>query len=180
MRRAIPYAMRATSSPRPSALAVDRPRAFLSGCVLVLAATLAACGGGDESTEPQLISFSQQIGGDSARIYSAGGLTIEAECSDSPGVPSVSLSASTATDDAWIASEFDAKGAPPAGYRFIMDDFDTDFGPWDFLGSGIEKATGTLTYVSETDGQVTIDFVADRGTSQADCLFSGSATHVAE
>ena len=158
-----------------------KPRAVLSSCVVVgVAVALSACGGDDDAAGHQLVRFSEQVGAETKQIYSAGGLTIQAQCFDNDGVQSMLVSASTATDDAWIASQFDAKGAPPGGYRFVIDDFDTDFGPWDFLGSGIEKATGGLTYVSETDGQVTIDFIADRGTRQADCLFSGTALHVAE
>lgn len=145
-------------------------------CLLSLALVIGACGGGEsEDGGPQLARFSADIGSSTEEILSTGDLTIEARCRDNDGDPLLSVAVSTATDDAWIASEFETDGGPTGGYRFVMDDFDRDFGPYDFLGTGVDQATGKLTYVSATGGQITIDFVADHSSSQADCLFSGSA-----
>lgn len=145
--------------------------------VLATALCTAGCGDDEKATDSgvELVSFKGDAGTDSQTVFAAGGLSIEARCSDETAPPFLSVVAKTAVDDAWISSQFDAKAAPKGGYRFVMDDFDRDYGGWDFLGSGIDQAVGTLEFVNPQGDHITLNFVADKGTPTADCLFSGSA-----
>jgi hypothetical protein len=145
------------------------------GALLAIVALLAGCGEDDDSaTAPESVSYMADAGAESEEVMSVNGLTLEAMCVENAGQPMLRVTATTDTDNVLISSEFDGKNAPKGGYRFVLDDFDRDFGRWDFLGTNPDEVTGTLRYASP-DGYVTVDFVADQGSAQADCVFSGVA-----
>jgi hypothetical protein len=143
----------------------------------IVALALAGCGAAPASGITP-VSFRASAGTPSQEILEAGNLSLEATCADNGGVPLLSVGVRTRVEGAVISVVFNQRHAPPAGYHFFMADFDPDFGAWDFLGEGNERASGNLRYAAPSGGYVTVSFVADQGSGQGDCVFSGAAVWV--
>jgi hypothetical protein len=127
------------------------------------------------------ITFNASAGESNDSILSLGGLTVSASCRDYGGrvdAPYLSVGARTAYDDSMIGVSFvQRKGPQPAAYSFVLSDFDRDYGTWDFLGTNPVNTVGTVVFSRPDGGQVTITYLADRGTAQGQCAFSGTATY---
>ena len=144
-----------------------------------LMAVIAVTGCGEEDTDltgSKLVSYTADAGSAPEEVFESSGLSIEAACSEDGAL---TVTATTAADDASLTSEFRAKHSPPEGYRFVLDDFDSAFGPYDFLGTGPEEASGTLQYSAARGSHVTILFTAD-GSQSEGCAFSGTAVTPAD
>ncbi len=133
---------------------------------------LAGCGG-EEDSRVELIEFRAPAGTQPTEILQAGELTIEAGCVDAAG-PVLSVAASTMAADATIASVYRQKRSAASEHKFVLDEFGRDYGPWDFLGGGNERVTGTLEYSSPGE-HVSVSFFADQDHGDVDCLLSGTA-----
>lgn len=135
---------------------------------------MGACADGGPSVNAQKVSFQASVGTHDETVLELDGLRLRASCKKNDGQPYLSVAALTDVDDAIISSRFEQQDH--GGFVFVLSDFDRSYGPWDFLGPNAAKTTGTLNYSRPDGGQVTLDFVADEGTTQGDCVFGGIAS----
>jgi hypothetical protein len=126
------------------------------------------------------VSFAGEPGTDQM-VLDQGGLTLKASCPDYPHGPTpyLTVTASTADDDAVISSSFlERRRGDAFPYTFVKSNFDRSYGPWDFLGSAAHNATGTLNYAQPGGGTIAVSFLARADKSTAGkCLFMGTATY---
>jgi hypothetical protein len=157
---------------------------------VMLALVLAAVGCGSSSrasgdrgrpaTDPRSVGFRavnfQASAGTTERVVHLGALRLTAACHRaSSGLP-LRVGARTSIDNAVIGDAYNVKGDPGSPYIFVLKDFDRSYGAWDPLGvSG--KIIGTIHYSRPDGGQVIVDFMADEGTAQGDCIFVGTASY---
>lgn len=133
--------------------------------------------GSGVAIEPVVFQSDREVSDRS--ILELGGLTLRASCHDyGRGQRYLGVTAETAVDDAVAAVSFgQTKGGGPASYTFVQSDFDRSYGRWDILGTNPDNTAGSLNLARPDGGQVLVEFVADEGTAQADCLFGGMATY---
>lgn len=160
-------------------------------CVLIaiaLAVPLSACGDDDSpSATTQAVSFRASAGpnqqpfrpSNSETILDLGDLTIRAQCARGEGgEPFLNVGAATSVDKSTISSRFTEQGHPATPYLFVIQDFDKDYGDYDFLGHP-RRAAGDFVYSRPDGGQVSLSYTTASGAGgPADCFLGGVATYV--
>jgi hypothetical protein len=105
-----------------------------------------------------------------------GGLRISAACDRLRGEPVLAATVRTGIDDSRLISAFRSDQSRPAGYRFDLDDFDRDFGAYDFIGSGQTGVSGRIRYRPPGGEPILFRYRADSATRF--CRLNGSARTV--
>jgi hypothetical protein len=158
----------------PAAALVRRwngePRSPTAGLALLAA----RCGSDEAEWRTEAVTFRADAGTGGQEILDLEGLTLRGYCDRKAGRLHLTVTATTADDDAVLGSRF-TQGSSP--YTFVLDDFDADFGEYDLLGKASDETAGTLNYLSPDGSEVAVDYTAAQDTPDADCVFGGVATH---
>jgi hypothetical protein len=118
----------------------------------------------------QKFSFRGPAGTTSTSVLAVGGLAINASCNTGPALM---ISASTTASGAHIHSG--GTYGTNQSFHAEQDPFDVgdSFDPLQNSPSGPTSLNGTLVYARQDGGVVTVEFLADEGTSG--CVFAGTA-----